>query len=61
MKKKYKRLSFEERIIIETLLKENKSKSYIAKQVNRNRSTITKELKLWLLKPTDIYKADLAH
>lgn len=61
MKKKYKRLSFEERIIIETLLKENKSKSYIAKQVNRNRSTITKEVKLWILNPTDIYKADLAH
>lgn len=61
MEKKYKRLSLKERIIIETLLKENKSKSYIATQLNRNRSTITKEVKLWVLKPTDIYKADLAH
>lgn len=61
MEKKYKRLSLKERIIIETLLKENKSKSYIATQLNRNRSTITKEVKLWVLKPTDIYKANLAH
>lgn len=59
--KKYKRLTLKERIIIETLLKENKSKSYIATQLNRNRSTITKEVKLWIIKPTDIYKADLAH
>ncbi|CAN1553133.1 Tra8 Transposase and inactivated derivatives, IS30 family [Flavobacteriaceae bacterium] len=61
MEKKYKRLTLKERIIIETLLKENRSKSYISKQLNRSRSTITKEVKLWVLKPTDFYKADLAH
>jgi IS30 family transposase len=61
MGKKYKRLTLKERIIIETLLKENRSKSYISKQLNRSRSTITKEVKLWVLKPTDFYKADLAH
>ena len=61
MKKIYKRLSYKERVIIETLLKENKSKNYIAKQLKRNRATITREVKLWVIKPTDIYKADLAH
>ena len=61
MEKKHKRLSYKERIVIETLLKENKSKNYIAKQLNRNRTTITREVKLWVIKPTDIYKADMAH
>ncbi|WP_173857443.1 helix-turn-helix domain-containing protein [Flavobacterium sp. 7E] len=61
MKKTYKRLSLEERIIIETLLKENRSENYIGKKLNRNRSTITREVNLWVLKPNDIYKADLAH
>jgi len=61
MEKKYKRLSLEERIIIETLLKENRTENYIGKQLNRNRSTITREVNLWVRNPTDIYKADLAH
>ena len=61
MKRKYKRLTLNERIVIETLLKEKKPRIYIAKQLNRNRSTITNEVKLWVVKPTDIYKADLAH
>ncbi|WP_176699291.1 helix-turn-helix domain-containing protein, partial [Flavobacterium crassostreae] len=33
MEKKYKRLSLEERIIIETLLKENRTENYIGKQL----------------------------
>ena len=61
MKKIHKRLSYKERIVIETLLKEGKTKNYIAKQLNRNRTTITREVNLWVIKPTDIYKADLAH
>ena len=61
MERKYKRLTYDERIIIQTLLKENKSKNYIALQLNRNRSTITNEVKLWVSKPTDIYNAGLAH
>jgi len=47
MEKSRKRLTLNERIVIETLLKENKSKSYIAKHN-------------WVIKPTDIYKASIA-
>ena len=60
MKKKHKRLTLNERIIIETLLYENKSKSYIAKHLNRNRSTITREVNSWMHKPADKYNATLA-
>ena len=60
MEKSRKRLTLNERIVIETLLKENKSKSYIAKQLNRNWSTITREVNNWVIKPTDIYKASIA-
>ncbi|WP_415583381.1 helix-turn-helix domain-containing protein, partial [Flavobacterium frigoris] len=45
MKKTYNRISLNERIIIETLLLEKKSKSYISKHLKRARSTITNELK----------------
>ncbi|RZK11521.1 MAG: IS30 family transposase [Flavobacterium sp.] len=61
MKGKYQRLTYNERVIIETLLKEGKRKNYIAKQLNRSRSTITNEVNLWVIRPTDIYKAELAH
>jgi transposase, IS30 family len=61
MKEIHKRLSYKERIIIETLLKESKSKNYIAIKLKRNRATITREVNLWVIKPTDIYKADIAH
>jgi IS30 family transposase len=61
MKEIHKRLSYKERIIIETLLKESKSKNYIAIKLKRNRATITREVNPWVIKPTDIYKADIAH
>ena len=61
MERKYRRLSLNERVVIETLLKEKKSFNYIAIQLNRNRTTVRNEVKLWVIKPTDIYKADLAH
>lgn len=61
MEKTHKRLSFKERVVIETLLQEGKSKNYIANQLKRNRTTITREVNTWVIKPTDIYKADLAH
>lgn len=61
MERKYHRLTYNERVVIETLLKENKSRNYIAIQLNRNRSTITNEVNLWVMKPTDIYNAELAH
>ena len=61
MERKYQRLTYNERVVIETLLKENKSRNYIAIKLNRNRSTITNEVNLWVVKPTDIYNAELAH
>jgi len=45
--KKHKRLSLKERVIIETLLQEKRNKSYIAKTLNRARSTITREVNKW--------------
>lgn len=38
--KKYKRLSLKERVIIETLLGENKSKSFISSHAKRNRELL---------------------
>ena len=61
MEKTRKRLTLNERIVIETLLKENKSKSYIAIQLNRSRSSITREINNWVKKPSDKYNAQLAH
>jgi IS30 family transposase len=60
-KKNYKRLSLRERIIIETLLKEKRKKTFIAKQLSRSRSTISREINKWVKKPNDVYKAELAH
>ena len=60
MEKLRRRLTLNERIVIETLLKENKTKSYIAKQLNRNRSTITREVNTWVRKPSDNYEATIA-
>jgi len=59
--KKFKRLSLKERTIIETLLKENRKTAYIAKQLNRSRSTICRELNLWIRNPRDKYDAEIAH
>ena len=46
-KKRYTRLTLSERVIIETLLKEKRSKSYIAEQLGRSGSTISNELNKW--------------
>lgn len=51
MKKSRKRLTLNERIVIETLLKENKSKNYIINKLNLNsrmtdRTTIKYETKI---------------
>lgn len=61
MEKLHRRLTLKERIIIETLLNENKSKSYIANQLKRNRSTITREVNNWIKKPSDKYDATIAN
>jgi IS30 family transposase len=61
MEKSRKRLTLKERIVIETLLKENKSKTYIANQLDRNRSSIGREINNWIRKPSDKYDAHLSH
>jgi IS30 family transposase len=61
MERKYRRLSLNERVVIEILLRKKKSFNYIAIQLNRNRTTIRNEVKTWVIRPTDIYKAELAH
>lgn len=59
--KKHRRLSLKERVIIQTLLKENKSKSYIANKLGRSRSTIGREVNKWIQSKKDNYDAELAH
>ncbi|MDO6745571.1 IS30 family transposase [Tenacibaculum soleae] len=61
LRKKTCRLTLKERIQIETLLNENKSKSYIAKTLKRSRSTITREVNKWVQSNRDKYSAELAH
>lgn len=61
IRKKNCRLTHKERIQIETLLNENKSKAYISKKLNRARSTITREVNKWIESDNDKYSADLAH
>jgi len=59
--KKYKRLTFKERVIIQTLIEENKPKAFIAKKLKRSRSTITREINKWVIDPEDKYDATLAN
>lgn len=60
MEKLRRRLTLNERIVIQTLLEQNKTKSYIAAHLNRNRSTITREVNNWVKKLTDHYDATIA-
>lgn len=48
-------------MIIQTLLNEKKSKSYIAIKRNRFRSKICREVNKWVQKKEDKYDAELAH
>jgi len=59
--KKHRRLSLKERVIIQTLLKEEKSKSYIANKLGRSRSTIGREVNKFVTQQGELYDADLAH
>jgi transposase, IS30 family len=61
MKTKYKRLSHSERVKIETLLSEKRSINYIATLLKRSRSSINNEVRKWIVNPSDIYNAELAH
>lgn len=58
---KYKRLSYQERVIIETLLNEKRTHSYIAQKIGRSRSTVNREIRKWVETKWDSYKAELAH
>lgn len=60
MEKSRSRLRIEERVVIQTLLDEGKSISYIAKQLDRNRSSVFREVKKYVVNPKDKYKAELA-
>lgn len=60
MEKSRSRLRYDERVIIQTLLTEGKSILYIAEQLNRNRSSVFREVKKWIRKPSDKYEAKLA-
>lgn len=53
----YTRLTFEERVIIETLLREKRSKAFIAERLNRSRSTISREVNKFLGGDNDRYRA----
>jgi IS30 family transposase len=59
--KKQRRLTLKERVIIQTLLIEKKSKSYIAIRLGRTRSTIGREVNKWVQKKEDNYDAELSH
>lgn len=59
--KRHRRLTLKERVQIETLLNENRSKAYIAKQLGRARSTISREINKLVDNPNDKYDADLSH
>lgn len=60
MERKYTRLRLEERIVIQTLLTENRSIAYIAERLDRSRSSINNEVKKWVVNPKDKYDAKLA-
>lgn len=60
MGRKYKRLQLEDRVVIQTLLTEKKSITYIAERLGRNRSSINREVKKWVVNPKDRYNAKLA-
>jgi IS30 family transposase len=60
MRTKLNRLTLSERVVIQTLLSQNKNLTYIANQLDRNVSSISREVKKWVKKPTDKYNAELA-
>jgi len=59
--KKHRRLTIKERVQIQTLLEQKKSKTYIAKTLNRATSTISREINKWVQNKEDIYDPELAH
>lgn len=47
-KKTYRRLTFPERVVIETMLSQGQSRACIAEKLNRKRSTIGREVNKWI-------------
>ena len=58
---KYQRLSFRERVIIQTLWTQKKSKTFISNQLKRDKSTVCREINKWIQNDIDTYDAQLAH
>ncbi|WP_456438497.1 IS30 family transposase [Psychroserpens sp.] len=59
--KKHRRLTLKERVIIQTLLNEKKTKAYIANKINRSRSTVSREVNKLGSNPKVDYDPYLAH
>lgn len=57
----YIRLSYTERVKIETYLSLGKSKSDIAHLLKRHKSSISRELNVWVKNDVDKYNAEIAH
>lgn len=57
----YHRLSFQERVIIQTLWISGNTKTFIANRLGRHKSTITREINKWECHKSDRYDARLAH
>ncbi len=57
----YHRLSFQERVIIQTLWTGGYTKTAIANQLGRHKSTISREINKWESHKHDRYDAKLAH
>ncbi|MGK4568201.1 IS30 family transposase [Flavobacterium sp. 3HN19-14] len=60
MEKSRSRLRYDERVVIQALLAQGKSTSYIAKELGRHRSSIFREVQKWVVLPKDKYRAELA-
>ena len=61
VRKKNRRLTLKERVQIETLLQQNKTKDYIPKIINRSRFTVSREVNKLGSNPKIDYDAYLAH
>lgn len=58
----YQRLTLQERVIIQALWGQpNYTKTRIALQLGRHKSTVTREINRWIQKQHDTYNAKLAH
>ncbi len=59
--KKYQRLSYSERVRIETYLSLGKSISDIARLIKRHKSSVSREVNAWVKNDVDKYNAEIVH